>query len=128
MAERANVCGSGHVLDDKGNHVYYRQYQEHKLERHPDRNTITVHVDLKPGTTTATIHPGETLIIGMNRHVTMAEVHEMEEIFSDRIPGVQIVVVPNASNLAVYEPSEQQLRKEYELFQPELGGEPRGKE
>lgn len=55
----------------------------------------------------AVVQPGDVLVVALNRRISMQELSEFEEHFGKYAPGVRVVVIPEAVDMAVYKPHEQ---------------------
>jgi hypothetical protein len=55
--------------------------------------------------TLALVRPGDTLVVAVNRRLTMEDANAYTDALRERLPGVEIVVV-DACQLAVYRPGD----------------------
>lgn len=50
------------------------------------------------------VHPGDTLIVGFASRLTMQQVDQVTHRLGGRIPGVDVIVLDQVRQLAVYRP------------------------
>lgn len=55
----------------------------------------------------AVVQPGDVLVVALNRRISMQELSEFKDHFERCVPGVRVVVIPEAVDMAVYKPHEQ---------------------
>jgi len=72
------------------------------MERNKDLEALGVR--LADEVKTTVIRPRDTLVIAMRRRVTMDEHHEMMDYIREFLPGVKVLVVPEAGDILVFRP------------------------
>src|SRR6185437_6746061 len=53
------------------------------------------------------IRPGDTLVVAVKRRITEEEYHRMLEVVRSHIPGVKVLVIPEAGDIRVFRPDGQ---------------------
>lgn len=69
----------------------------------PKEHVVKVRAELDNA---AVVRPGDKLIVGMSRHIGMADAHALKDRFAEVLPGVEVLVVDSVSALAVYRNSD----------------------
>jgi len=63
-------------------------------------------IDLKINTSWATVRPGDTLVVAVDKKFTEAEADDMKMRLQELLPRVMVVIVP-AAQLMVYRPEDE---------------------
>lgn len=50
------------------------------------------------------VRPGDTLIVAVARDTSMADAVRLKSLLSERLPDIEVVVVPGAEQFAAYRP------------------------
>jgi len=77
-------------------------------------------IDLEVNTSWATVRPGDTLVIAVDKKFSDAEADDMKMRLQELLPRVMVIIVP-ANQLAVYRPEnevEARNREIREKFKP----------
>lgn len=82
-------------------------------------------IDMQINTSWATVRPGDTLVIAVQKNLSRAEAEDMRDRFQELLHGVMVIVVP-ANQLLVYRPEtfqETAIRNARQQYERDFGGD-----
>jgi hypothetical protein len=58
---------------------------------------------------TTVMRPGDTLVLSMPRRITDMEYHHMVDVIHEYVPGVKVLIFPEAGDVRVFRPDGEKM-------------------